>query len=151
MIGGENRISINSMQQMRIEEHPIRTDGSLLVFDNLEVGSLKFYELLDGPVMLQQILNYDKDVRNAVLVAEAIINSSWRKEGVFIHKVFFEYGYESLIQPMLDQIIHFANFYVCYQSVGMAELEYDKCLPYAKEILAEFQKINRVYEYQINR
>lgn len=56
----------------------------MMEFDNLEVGSLKFYELLDGPVMLQQILNYDKDVRNAVLIAEAIINSKLEeRRGVY--------------------------------------------------------------------
>ena len=151
MISGANRILINNMQEMRIEKHPIQTDNTLLVFDNLEVGALKFYEPLDGPVMIQQILDNHKDVRNAALIAEAVINSTWREEGVYIHKIFCEYGYEYLIQPMLGQILDFANFYDCYQSVGISELEYDKCLPYAKEILAGFEKINRVYEYQINR
>ena len=106
---------------------------------------------MHGAVTIQQILAYRNNIKNAVQIAEAVINSSWRDEGVYIHKIFCEYGHESLIQPMIDQILHFAGYYNCYHSVGISELEYNKCLPYAKESLANFEKINRVYECQINR
>ena len=69
----------------------------------------------------------------------------------YIHKIFYEYGHENLVQPMLEQIIHFAGFYDCYRSIGISELEYEKCLPYARVVLANFKKENRVYECQINR
>ena len=151
MINGENNIPINIMQQKRFKEHPIETEEVLLVFDNLEAGTLRLYEPLDGPVNILQIPTYCTQIKNAVLMAEAVINSNWREEGVYIHKVSCEYGHESLIQPMIDQILHFAGYYNCYQSVGISELEYNKCLPYAKESLAGFEKINRVYVCQINR
>lgn len=151
MISGANRIAIDSMQEMRIKEHPFQSDETLVVFDNLEVGSLKLYEPLNGSVMIQEILANQKIVGNAVLIAEAVINSSWKDNGVYIHKIFYEYGHENLVHPMLEQIIHFAGFYDCYQSVGISELEYEKCLPYAKDALANLKKENRVYEYLINR
>lgn len=151
MISGDNRILVDSMQLKRIEEQPIQTKETLLVFDNLEAGILRIYEPTGGPVTIQQLYSRYSPIRNAVLIAEAIINSNWRDEGVYIHSVFCEYGHESPIQPMLEQIIHFANLYDCYQAIGMSELTYNKCLPYAKETLADFKKVNRSYEYQLDQ
>lgn len=152
MISGANRMPINSMQQMRYKEHPIQIKEPVLVLDELESGTLWIYEQLDGPVNILQAISHYNNVANAVLVAEAVINSGWREESVFIHKIFCEHGHEeSVIQPIIDQILHFADFYDCYQSVGISELEYNKCLPFAKDSLADFEKISRVYEYQLDR
>lgn len=149
MIDGTNGLLMDSMQLMRIEEHPIEIDENLIVIDNLEAGTLRFYEYTNGSLNIQQLFLDNRKIKGAVLVAEIIINSLWRDEGIFIHKISCEYGYGKLVNPMIDQILHFAVFYDCYNSVGISDREYEKCFPYAKETLSKFHKINRVYEYSI--
>ncbi len=76
------------------------------------------------------------------------LTSSNRKDnGVFIHSISCEQGYEDLISPMICQVLHFSDFYDCFCLVGISEAEYEKWVPYAKETLSNFQKHNRVYEY----
>ena len=86
-------------------------------------------------------------IKNAVLLAEVIVNSNWKDEGVFIWKISCEYGHEdNLVQPMIDQVLHFANFYEKFESVAITDREFEKWFSHAKDVLSNFQKINRVYE-----
>ena len=147
MMNGTNGMLIDPMQSMRIAKHPIQIKENLIVFDNLEAGTLRIYEQMDGPVSVQQLFTRYKSIRNAVLVAEIIINSNWKSNGVFIHKVFYEDGYKSLVEPMVYQVLHFSDFYSCYESVAISDREYEKCLPNAKEALADFQQEESIYIY----
>lgn len=146
----DNALPVNNMQFMRIQEHPIQINDNLIVIDNLEGGRIRLYEQTGGPVNIQQLIyGSDSSCKNAVMVAEIIINDSWQGENVFIHKISCEYGYEQLITPMIDQVLHFAYFYGNYESVMISDMEFEKWMPYAKEALADFQKVNRVYEYRL--
>lgn len=149
MMNSTNGMLIDPMQSMRISEYPINIKENLIVFDNLETGSLRIYEQMDGPVIVQQLFTRYNSIRNAVLIAEVIINSNWKSEGVFIHKISCEHGYENLINPMIEHILHFADFYDFYNAIGISDREYEKWVPYAKETLSNFQKINRTYEYSL--
>lgn len=146
IISGANRLTADSMQLKRIETYPFQTTGNLIIFDNLEGGTFRVYEQINGPVYIQQLFARFGTVENAALIAEAVINSMQKNEELFIHKISCEYGYESLIQPVIKQILCFADFYG-YESVVITDSEYDKCLPHAEEALSDFQKTNRVYEY----
>lgn len=150
MMNSTKGMLIDPMQSIRIAEHPIKINGNLIVSDNLEAGSLKIYEPSSGPIIIQQLFLYYQCIHNAVLVAEITINNLWKDNGVFIHKISCECGYENLITPMLYQVLHFSDFYDCFNSVGISETEYEKCLPYAKTSLASFQKNSRVYEYAVS-
>lgn len=148
----DNALFINTMQFMRIQEHPIQIKDDLIVVDNLEGGRLRLYEHTEGPVNIQQLIcGNESDCHNAVLIAEIIINTTWQEKDVFIHKVFYEYGHEQLITPMINQVMHFAYFYGGYESVMISDMEFEKCLPHAKKALADFNKVNRVYEYRLDR
>lgn len=149
MIDGTNGLLMDSMQLMRIEEHPIEIDEKLIVIDNLEAGTLRLYEYTNGSLNIQQLFSGNGNIKGAVLVAEIIINALWKDEGIFIHKILCNYGYEKLVNPMINQILHFCDFYDCYNSVGISDREFEKWFPYAKETLSKFLKINRVYEYSI--
>lgn len=147
----DNALSINNMQFMRIQEHPLQIDDNMIVIDNLEGGRLRLYEHTDGPLNIQPLIyGNEESCKNAVMVAEIIINDAWQKDNVFVHKFFCEHGYESLIPPMIDQVLHFALFYGTYESVIISDMEFEKWFPYAKEALANFKKVNRVYEYVLN-
>lgn len=148
----KNALPMDTMQYMRIQEHPLVVDGvvgNIIIIDNLEVGTLRLYEYIGGSLQIQQLIYGNCNDKNVILVAEAVINSHWKDEGVFIHKIFCEDGYEHLAEPIIYQILHFADFYEIYQSVGILEREYSLWFPYAREALADFQKINRVYEYRL--
>lgn len=151
MIRGAKHIPVNSIQLKRIKNHPMQIDGNLLVFDSLETGLLRIYGQMDGPVCIQQLFSRFDATRNAVLVAEAVINSIWDKNAVFIHKLNCEHGHEALIQPMIEHILDFADYYRCYQLVRISAQEYNEWLPYAKDALADFKEIKSAYEYQSNR
>lgn len=141
-------LPVNNMQFMRIKEHPLQIDDNLIVIDNLEGGRLRLYEHTDGPVNIQPLIyGNEESCKNAVMVAEIIINNSWQKDNVFIHKISCEYGYEHLITPMIDQVLHFAFFYDGYESVMISDREFEKWMPYAKDVFTDFRKVNRVYEY----
>lgn len=147
----DNALSINNMQFMRIQEHPIQIKDSLIVIDNLEGGRIRLYEQTGGPVNIQQLIcGNEERCKNAMLVAEIIINDSWQGENVFIHKISCEYGYEQLITPMIDQVLHFAYFYGGYESVMISDTEFEKWMPHAKDVLIDFQRVNRVYEYRLD-
>lgn len=141
-------LPMDTMQYMRIKEHPLHVSDSLVIIDNLEAGTLRLYEHTDGPLYIQQLIYGNCDYKNVTQVAEAVINSNWKDEGVYIHRIFCEDGYEHLVQPMIYQILLFADFYN-YQSIAMLDREYKHWYPHAKEALADFRKINRVYEYQL--
>ncbi len=149
MMNGTNGMLIDPMQSMRISEYPIKIEENLIVYDNLEAGTLRIYEQMDGPVNVQQLFTRYNSVKNALLIAELVINSNWKSEGVFIHRIFCENGYEYLVNPMVEHILHFADFYDCYNTIGISDNEYEKWFPIAKETLSKFQKNNRTYEYSL--
>lgn len=139
---------IDPMQLMRLQKYPIKLNGNdnLLVFDDLESGTLRIYES-EGPVCIQQLFTRYMTITNAVLIAEIVINENWKgEEDVFIHKINCESGYEELVSFLVERVMNFGYFYNQFESVGISELQYEKWLPYAKDILKDFQKINRVYE-----
>lgn len=140
-------IQVQCMQALRVQEQPVPIDENLIIVDNLESGKLRLYEYLGGPLNIQQLI-WGNNFNNAVLVAEVIIDKQWQEKGIFIHNVFWEFGHVNLIQPMLEQVMCFFKFYECYELMGISERVYEKCLPYANEILAGFKKINRNYVYQ---
>lgn len=140
---------IDPMQLKRISEHPISISDNLenlIVYDDLEHGALRIYEQIGGPVTVQQLESQFTTINNAVLLAEVFINSNWKDEGVFIHKISCEYGHENLVEPMINQVLHFANYYSQYDSVAITDREYNRWFPHAPDALKDFQKINRVYE-----
>lgn len=147
-----SKIFIDPMQLMRLQQHPIKLNGNnnLLVYDDLEHGTLRIYES-EGPVCIQQLFTRYMTITNAVLIAEIIINENWKgEEGVFIHKINCEPGYEELVTPMIEQVKDFGYFYSQFDSVGISDLQYEKWLLYAEDILKDFQKVNRVYEYWLD-
>lgn len=147
----ENGLFVSNMQYMRIQEHPLQINENLLVIDNLEGGRLRLFEHIEGPVNIQQLIcGNEESCKNAVMIAEIIINDNWQNQSIFIHKIFFEYGYEELIKPMINQVLHFAYFYGGYEAIGISDREFEKCLPYVGEALADFQKSNQVYVYSLN-
>lgn len=141
----------DSMQLMRFEHYPIKTEEKFIVVDNLENGELRIYEHINGSLNVQQLLSGYGKIDNCVLVAKIIINELWKEKGIFIHKIFCEHGYEELlIGPMIIQVLRFCQFYDGYQAVGISDREYETWFPYAKEPLTWFMKENRVYECQIS-
>ncbi len=146
----KDALPLDTMQYMRIQEHPIQIEEPLIVIDNLEAGTLKLYEHTgEKALQIQQLIYRNCNDKNVTLVAEAVINSHWKDEGVFIHKISCEDGYEYLAEPMIYQILHFADFYEIYQSVGILDREYEHWYSHAKGALTDFKKVNRVYEYQL--
>lgn len=93
MIDGMNGILVSVDQAIRIEKYPFQTKEDLIVIDNLEAGKFRLFEYTGGPLNIQHLLWNNKYI-NAVLVAETIINESWKEEGIRIHKVFANFGYE---------------------------------------------------------
>ena len=144
---------VDSMQLMRISEHPICISDSfenLIIYDNLEHGRLSIYEQIGGPVTVQQFESQFTTINNAALLAEIIINSNWKEESVFIHQISCNYGYENLVEPMINQVLHFAGYYSQFESVSITNREFEKWFSHAKDVLTNFQKINRVYEYYLD-
>ena len=139
-----NGILVCYNQSQRIAEHPFETDENLIVIDNLEEGKLRLFEYISGPLNIQQLL-WNDEYKNAVLIAEAIINRDWKEKGVFIHKVSFNYGYDYLITPMIHQILHFSEFYYIRKPVKISKVEYEKCFLLAKEAFSDFQCGNNHY------
>lgn len=142
---------IDPMQLMRISEHPIGINDNLIVYDDLEHRALRIYEHISpGPVTVQQLASETMSIKNAVPIAQIIVSSLWKDEGVFIHKITCEYGHENLVEPMIKQVFHYANFYSQFEVIGITDREYDTWFPYAKESLKDFQRVNRVYEYWLD-
>jgi len=152
MIDGTKGVLLDSMQLERITQHPIQIKESFVVNDNLEAGTIRIYETTGGSLNIQQLYTGYGNVKGAVLVAESIINdiiNGEEEKGIFVHKIICEYGYEFLIQPIIEQILHFAGFYESHSLVRILDRDYEKLSPYAPEVFAGFQKMNRVYEYQL--
>lgn len=150
MIDRTRGILIDDMHLRRIKEHPIQiNNSSIIANDNLEAGSLRLYENTEGAVTIQELFNGYKTSNNSVLVTEIVINTLWQPNGIFIHKIFCEHGYEELINPIINQVLHFAYFYEFLNAVGISEREYKQWYPYAKEALTDFQKIQNVYKYSV--
>ena len=144
---------VDSMQLMRISEHPICISDSfenLIIYDNLEHGRLSIYEQIGGPVTVQQLESQFTTINNAALLAEITINSNWKEDGVFIWKVSCEYGHENLVEPMINQVLHFAGYYSQFESVAITNGEFEKWFSCAKSTFVNFKKINRVYEYYLD-
>lgn len=159
MINGTKGIILDALQLNRIAEHPIRINESFIINDNLESGTLRVYEPTGGSLNIQQLYTGYGHVSGAVLVLEVTINGVFKdetinngfkeEEGVFIHKIFCEYGYESLIQPVIYQILHFAGFYMSHPLIRISDREYEKWVSYSQKAFAGFQRMNRVYECQL--
>ena len=144
----------NSMQLMRISKHPIDISDNLdnlIIYDDLEHGALRIYEQIEGPVTVQQLAAQFVTIRNAAPLVEVVVTSIWKEEEVFIHEISFNYGYENLVEPVINQILHFAGFYSQYESVAISDREYERLIPYAKDVLAKFKKINRTYVFYLDK
>lgn len=155
MLCSTNGTTINAMQLKRIQEHPFQVIQTLentmekfAVNDNLETGSLKIFLQFGNALTVQQLFSFNTP-EDAVLVAELTIGALWQNEGVFIHSISCEYGYEYLVKPMLEQAVKFATFYECYQSVRISAKEREKWFIFAGGILADFHQKGRTYIYQI--
>lgn len=144
------KFQTNSMQLMRIEQYPFQTEESFIVMDNLENGELSIYEHIKGPLNIQQLLTGFGTPDNVALVAKITINELWKEKGIFIHRIFCEYGYKYLAEPMVYQVLDFAEFYNDYQAVGISDREYHSWLPCAGKALDNFKRENRVYVFYKN-
>lgn len=145
---------VDSMHLMRISKHPIAISDNLdnlIIYDDLEHGALRIYEQIGGPVTVQQFAEQFTTIKNAAPIVEVVINSIWKEEEIFIHEISFNYGYENLVEPVINQILHFADFYSQYESVAISDREYERLIPYAKDVLAKFQKINRTYVFYLDK
>lgn len=142
---------VDSMHLMRISKHSIDMVDNLIIYDDLEHGTLRIYEQIGGPVTVQQFAEQFAIIKNAVPLVEVVVNSIWKKEEVFIHTISFNYGYENLVEPVINQILHFAGFYSQYDSVAISDREYERLIPYAKDALKDFQRINRTYVFHLDR
>lgn len=104
-----NTLTDKSMKKLRLSEHKIDIAGNFLVEDELETkGILKLYEHLGGPILMHL---KPSEMDNAVLVASITIAIRQDLRESKLEKIFFEYGYDSLAEPMLGQVLHFADFY----------------------------------------
>lgn len=141
------------MQRERMKKHWLEVgdeSDDLLIIDTLEIGSIRIYEATGPSVCLSDFsTNYDTP-ENTRLVLDAVISpGSSREEGVYIYKVSCIQGYETMIEPILQHILRFADFYG-YKSVEILDREYDRWFHFAKKALAGFEKIGRVYECRMD-
>lgn len=149
MINGVNGIKINPMQLLRFEKYPIRINDNLIVIDNLEEGTLKFYEYTSGILNVQKLFVNDNNNKNAMLIAQISINDEEQNGNICIEKIFCCYGYEALAVPMIYQVVNFVKFYECCKSAVISENERENWFLYAGGILADFHKKGSKYVYQI--
>lgn len=140
------------MHRKRMEKHRVDVAGDMFIIDDLENGVLRIYETIDHrlPVCMSDFTENYGMSENTRLVADAVINVGSREEGVFIYKVSCIQGYETMIEPIIYQILHFADFYR-YESVEILDREYDRWFHFAKEALAGFKRIGRVYECRTDK
>lgn len=143
------------MHRKRMDKYRVDVAGngtSLLIIDDLENGVLRIYETIDYrlPVRMSDFRKNYNTPENTRLVADAVISSGSREEGVFIYKVSCIQGYETMIEPLIYQILHFADFYG-HESVEILDREYDRWFHFAKDALAGFKRIGRVYECRIDK
>lgn len=104
-----NTLTDKSMKKLRLSEHKIAISGNFFVEDELKTkGALKLYEYLGGPILMHL---KPSEMNNAVLVASITITTRRHRMESRLEKIFHEYGYDSLVGPMLDQVLHFADFY----------------------------------------
>lgn len=146
MIDGVNGILVSVNQAIRVEKYPFQTKEDLIVIDNLEAGKLRLFEYMGGPLNIQQLF-WNNKYTNAVLVAETIINGSWRDEGIRIHRVSANLGYEHLVEPMIQHVLTFATYYNLLHTVQMPYIQYEGCKPYAEGTLVNFKFVNGMYHY----
>lgn len=94
-------------RMMRINAHPIKTDDNLIVDDRLEQeGSIRLFEYAGGALYPPSVLS---EQPNAVIVAAAEITKN--ETGIKVKRLFREYGYDSLVCLLVDQLLHFADFH----------------------------------------
>lgn len=149
MINGTNGIKINPMQLLRFKKYPIEIDDNLIVIDNLEEGTLKFYEYTSGILNVQKLFVDDNNCKNADLIAQISINDLEQNGNIYIEKIFCGYGYEKLAVSMIYQVVNFVKFYECCKSVVISENERENWFLYAGGILSDFHKRDGKYVYQI--
>ena len=98
-----------SLKMMRIKEHPFEvSEGNLIVDDELEMeGTLKLYENTGGSIYLSM---EPANMNNLALVAEAEIEDLGENK-LWVKRIFNEFGYDELWNPLVDQLQYFAKFY----------------------------------------
>lgn len=148
-----NEQKLTDTWRRRFNDSPVPTGrlitGNKIIYDNLENGVFKIYEKTKHPFNDVAMLTIRDPYPDGVIVAEAYIHPDWRGyyqgEGVFIQKILWKDGYENLIEPMIQQILHYARYHNMFWVIGISEKQYEKCLPYAKEELACFLKKGNIY------
>lgn len=99
----------DGMKWLRIKEHPFdASEGNMVVDDRLETeGTLKIYEKLGGSIYL---FLPPSAMNNIVLVGEVEVKDLGEKK-LWMKRIFYEYGYDELWNPLMEQLQHFAEFY----------------------------------------
>lgn len=149
MVNGTNGIVVAPMQLMRIERNPIKIDDNLIAVDNLEEGTLKLYEYVNGIINIQQLFVNENNCKSVIPVAQIAIYGSEGKGDICIEKVSCCYGYENLAYALIYQVVNFGRFYEFCKSIVISESEREKWFLYAGGILADFHKKDNKYVYQI--
>lgn len=141
---------VDSMQLMRMIEHPIKIHDDLIVVDELESGFLKLYEYEGGALDIHQLCIDSDTWENAALVAKITVDGSDRDNCISIRNIYCGLNYEHLAVPMIYHVISFGKFYDSYKSVRISEDEREKWFLYAGGVLQDFlRKSEGVYEYHI--
>ena len=101
----------DGMKWLRIKEHPFDvSEGNLVVDDKLETeGKLRLYENVGGSIFL---FLEPSVMDNLALVAEVVVEEIGEKK-LWIKRISYEYGYDELWYPLMQQVQHFAEFYGC--------------------------------------
>ncbi len=106
-MSADNFITSSELAEMRKRELPINAGDSLLIIDRLEEqGILEAYEYIGGCLYLGPGYSLSG---NAPLVAGVSIKKSGKS--LKIDKTFHEYGHEGLVPLLVEQVLHFAEFY----------------------------------------
>ena len=77
----QDAFPMDATQLLRIEEHPLKTAGNIIVNDNLEAGKIEIFEYMGGSLTIQHLGGEAGKCPNAMLVADAVINDLWLDNG----------------------------------------------------------------------
>lgn len=111
----------------RPSQHPVKSDGGLIVDDRLEEeGSIRLYEYTGGILYIPDVLP-GQEGAVPVAGAEIIQNGAG---GLKVKRMFHEYGHGGLVQIIVGQILYFADFYG-YAGVESLDLKKDGRKPYS--------------------
>lgn len=110
-MNGKRKLNGVEFQLDRIGKNPIQMKDNIIVLDRLEQGVLQVYKpFADDPVYIQPI-NGTEYVRGAGLIMEMTINIHLEENTVSLKNLRFPEGYAEFEDIMLDQLMHFAEFY----------------------------------------